>query len=103
MKVETTRLPGVVIIEPVIHRDPRGLFVETYQARRYSENGLPSEFVQDNHSRSIRGTLRGLHLQLTRPQGKLVHVIEGSIFDVTVDIRVGSPSFGQWVASSLPE
>ena len=101
MKIETTKLPGVVIIEPVVHYDPRGLFVETYQARRYAEHGLPPEFVQDNHSRSVRGTLRGLHLQLTRPQGKLVHVTEGSIFDVAVDIRVDSPSFGQWVGIEL--
>jgi dTDP-4-dehydrorhamnose 3,5-epimerase len=101
VKVETTKLPGLVILEPVIHRDPRGLFVETYQARRYSELGLPHEFVQDNHSRSVWGTLRGLHLQLTQPQGKLVHVIEGAIFDVAVDIRVGSPSFGRWVGVEL--
>jgi dTDP-4-dehydrorhamnose 3,5-epimerase len=101
VKVETTKLPGVVIIEPVIHRDPRGFFVEMYQAKTYSEHGLPHEFVQDNHSRSVRGTLRGLHLQLTQPQGKLVHVIEGSIFDVAVDIRVGSPSFGRWVGVEL--
>src|SRR5262245_26731068 len=89
VKVETTKLPGVVMIEPVIHRDPRGFFVETYRARTYLEHGLPIKFVQDNHSRSVRGTLRGLHLQLTQPQGKLVHVIEGSIFDVAVDMRIG--------------
>lgn len=75
MKVETTKLPGVVILEPVIHRDPRGFFVETYQARTYSEHGLPREFVQDNHSQSVRGTLRGLHAQLKQPQGKLIHEI----------------------------
>ena len=101
MKVETTKLPGVVILEPVIHRDPRGFFVETYQARTYSEHGLPREFVQDNHSQSVRGTLRGLHAQLAQPQGKLIHVIEGTIFDVAVDIRVGSPSFGEWVSVEL--
>jgi len=101
VKVETTKLPGVVIIEPVIHRDQRGFFLETYQARMYAEHGLPREFVQDNRSRSVHGTLRGLHAQLTQPQGKLVHVIDGSIFDVAVDIRVGSPSFGQWVGVEL--
>jgi dTDP-4-dehydrorhamnose 3,5-epimerase len=101
VKVATTKLPGVVIIEPMIHRDSRGVFVETYQARRYAEHGLPPEFVQDNHSRSVRGTLRGLHLQLTQPQGKLIHVIDGVIFDVAVDIRVGSSTFGHWVGIEL--
>lgn len=101
MKVETTKLPGVLIIDPVVHRDPRGFFVERYQANTYSEHTLPREFVQDNQSRSSRGTLRGLHLQLSQPQGKLVYVLEGSIFDVAVDVRVGSPSFGQWVGIEL--
>lgn len=101
MRVESTKLSGVMIIEPEIYRDPRGFFAETYQSKRYAEHGLPVEFVQDNHSRSLRGTLRGLHLQLTQPQGKLVHVIEGAIFDVAVDIRVGSPSFGHWIGVEL--
>lgn len=101
MKVETTKLPGVLIIDPVVHRDPRGFFVERYQANTYSEHTLPRAFVQDNQSRSSRGTLRGLHLQLSQPQGKLVYVLEGSIFDVAVDVRVGSPSFGQWVGIEL--
>ena len=101
MKVETTKLPGVLIIDPVVHLDPRGFFVERYQANTFSEHTLPREFVQDNHSRSSRGTLRGLHLQLSQPQGKLVYVLEGSIFDVAVDMRVGSPSFGQWVGVEL--
>ena len=101
MKIEPTHLPGVVIIHPVVYQDSRGFFTETYQARRYGEHGLPCEFVQDNHSRSMQGTLRGLHLQLTQPQGKLIHVIEGAIFDVAVDIRVGSPSFAQWVGVEL--
>ena len=101
MKIEPTHLPGVVLIHPVVYQDSRGFFTETYQARRYGEHGLPSEFVQDNHSRSMQGTLRGLHLQLTQPQGKLIRVIEGAIFDVAVDIRVGSPSFGQWVGVEL--
>ena len=101
MKVETTKLPGVLIIDPVVHLDPRGFFVERYQANTFSEHTLPREFVQDNHSRSSRGTLRGLHLQLSQPQGKLVYVLEGSIFDVAVDVRVGSPLFGQWVGIEL--
>lgn len=101
VRVESTKLSGVMIIEPEIYRDPRGFFAETYQSKRYAEYGLPLEFVQDNHSRSIRGTLRGLHLQLTQPQGKLMHVVEGAIFDVAVDIRVGSPSFGQWIGVEL--
>jgi len=101
VRVESTKLSGVMIIEPEIYRDPRGFFAETYQSKRYAEHGLPLVFVQDNHSRSIRGTLRGLHLQLTQPQGKLMHVIEGAIFDVAVDMRVGSPSFGQWIGAEL--
>lgn len=101
MKVETTKLPGVLIIDPVVHRDPRGFFVERYQARTYSEYALPKEFVQDNHSQSVKGTLRGMHLQLSQPQGKLVYVLEGSIFDVAMDVRVGSPTFGQWVGVEL--
>src|SRR5437660_4354884 len=101
MKIEPTHLSGVVVIHPVVYRDSRGFFTETYQARQYGEHGLPSEFVQDNHSRSMQGTLRGLHLQLTQPQGKLIRVIEGTIFDVAVDIRVGSPSFAQWVGVEL--
>lgn len=103
MKVESTGLPGVVIIHPVVYRDARGFFTETYQARRYAEHGLPYEFVQDNHSRSVRGTLRGLHLQLTRPQGRLIHVTQGAIFDVAVDLLVGSPSFGRWIGVELTE
>lgn len=101
VKIEFTHLPGVVIINPVVYQDPRGFFTETYQVRRYVEHGLPGQFVQDNHSRSIRGTLRGLHLQLTPPQGKLIRVTEGAIFDVAVDVRVGSPSFAQWVGVEL--
>jgi len=101
MRVTETSLPGVLLIEPVVHRDGRGFFVETYHADRYREHGLAAPFVQDNHSRSIQGTLRGLHLQVQRPQGKLIHVIEGEIFDVAVDVRRGSPAFGQWVAVNL--
>lgn len=101
MKIELTHLPGVVIINPVVYQDSRGFFTEAYQVRRYVEHGLPGQFVQDNHSRSIRGTLRGLHVQLTQPQGKLIRVIEGAIFDVAVDVRVGSPTFAQWVGVEL--
>lgn len=101
MKVRTTALEGVLVIEPRVHRDARGFLVETYHAERYREAGLGVTFVQDNHSRSIEGTLRGLHAQLTKPQGKLVRVIEGEVFDVAVDIRVGSPTFGDWVAERL--
>lgn len=101
MRVTETSLPGVLLIEPVVHRDGRGFFVETYHADRYREHGIAAPFVQDNHSRSIQGTLRGLHLQLQRPQGKLIHVIEGEIFDVAVDVRRGSPAFGRWVGVNV--
>jgi dTDP-4-dehydrorhamnose 3,5-epimerase len=101
VKVETTKLPGVLIVQPVIHPDSRGYFLETYHAKRYAEHGIPAVFVQDNHTRSIKGVLRGLHLQLKNPQGKLVRATEGSIFDVAVDVRVGSPTFGQWIGIEL--
>jgi dTDP-4-dehydrorhamnose 3,5-epimerase len=101
MRITPTKFPGVVVIDPVVHRDPRGFFVERYHARTYAEHVLPREFVQDNHSRSVKGTLRGLHLQVSQLQGKLVYVLEGSIFDVAVDVRVDSPSFGQWVGIEL--
>ena len=101
MRVIATDLPGVLVIEPVVHRDGRGFFVETYRADRYREHGITGTFVQDNHSRSMEGTLRGLHLQLDRPQGKLIHVIEGDVFDVAVDVRRGSPTFGRWMSVRL--
>lgn len=101
MRVTETSLPGVLLIEPVVHRDGRGFFVETYHADRYRQHGIAAPFVQDNHSRSIQGTLRGLHLQLQRPQGKLIRVIEGEIVDVAVDVRRGSPAFGRWVSVTL--
>jgi dTDP-4-dehydrorhamnose 3,5-epimerase len=94
-------IPGVVIIEPDVYRDPRGFFLETYHEAKYREAGVHGPFVQDNHSRSVAGTLRGLHLQPQHPQGKLVRVIEGEIFDVAVDVRRGSPTFGQWVGVTL--
>lgn len=101
MHVVETPLPGVLLIEPRVHRDDRGFFVETYHAARYREAGLPAEFVQDNQSRSVQGTLRGLHWQWRRPQGKLVRAIEGAIFDVAVDVRPESPTFGQWFGTEL--
>ncbi len=82
-------------------RDARGFFLETFHARKYREGGIPYHFVQDNHSRSLRGTLRGLHAQRLRPQGKLVRAIRGEIFDVAVDIRKGSPTFGKWMGATL--
>jgi dTDP-4-dehydrorhamnose 3,5-epimerase len=92
-----TDLPEVIIVEPHVFRDERGFFLETYHQERYSEAKIDAVFVQDNHSRSVRGTLRGLHAQLRRPQGKLIRAIEGEIYDVAVDIRRGSPHFGEWV------
>lgn len=101
MKFLPTALDGVVVIEPTVHRDARGFFVETYHADRYRAGGVDATFVQDNHSRSVRGTLRGLHAQWRHPQGKLLRVIEGEIFDVAVDLRRGSPTFLQWVGVTL--
>ena len=101
MKFSPTELPGVILIEPQVFRDERGFFLETYQRAKYAAGGIDVTFVQDNHSRSVRHTLRGLHAQLRRPQAKLIRVIEGEIFDVAVDVRRGSPSFGRWVGAWL--
>lgn len=101
MKFLPTDLPEVLLIEPDVYRDERGLFLETYHARKYQEGGVRKIFVQDNQSRSIRGTIRGLHAQSRNPQGKLIRVIEGEIFDVAVDVRRGSPSFCHWVGLTL--
>lgn len=101
MKITPTDLPDVLLVEPDVHRDTRGFFLETWHAARYAEAGLDVRFVQDNHSRSQRGTLRGLHVQLAKPQGKLVRVSIGEIFDVAVDIRHGSPTFGRHVVALL--
>ncbi len=101
MRLITTKIPGLIIIEPKVHRDARGFFLETYHAGKYRDGGIPETFVQDNHSRSERGTLRGLHSQRVHPQGKLVRAVEGEVFDVAVDIRRGSPYFGQWVGTIL--
>ena len=103
MNVEKTPLPDLLIITPRVFSDARGFFLETFRADRYREGGIPFSFVQDNHSRSVRRTLRGLHAQRTRPQGKLVRVVRGEIFDVAVDIRLRSSTFGKWVGSRLSE
>ncbi len=101
MNVTTTKLDGVVFIEPRVFQDDRGFFLETYRADRYEEAGIALPFVQDNHSRSVRGTLRGLHAQWRKPQGKLVRCLQGEIFDVAVDMRRGSPTHGEWVGVTL--
>lgn len=101
MKCIETTIPGVLIIEPDVFGDKRGFFMETWKAARYEEIGIKELFVQDNLSFSTRGVLRGLHYQHPHEQGKLVSVVQGEVFDVAVDIRVGSPSFGQWVGVTL--
>ena len=101
MKVVPTSLPGVFLIEPTVFGDHRGFFMESYNRRSFAEHGLDRDWVQDNHSRSSRGVLRGLHYQLGRPQAKLVRTVVGSVFDVVVDIRRGSPTFGQWFGAEL--
>lgn len=103
MKVTETRLDGVLIIEPRVFGDSRGCFLETYQAERYAAVGITLPFVQDNISRSERGVMRGLHFQIKQPQGKLVSCIKGAVFDVAVDIRPKSPTFGDHVAVELTE
>lgn len=101
MEVKVAKIPGLLVVDPVVHGDARGFFVETYSRDRYVAAGIDSEFVQDNLSSSRRGILRGLHLQHPRGQGKLCSVIEGEVFDVAVDVRIGSPTFGQWVGVTL--
>ncbi|QCO67093.1 dTDP-4-dehydrorhamnose 3,5-epimerase [Luteimonas yindakuii] len=101
MKIIETPLPGCLIIEPAVFGDERGCFYETWNAERYRQHGLPSSFVQSNASSSVRGVLRGLHYQWPHPQGKLVSVMSGEVFDVAVDIRKGSPTFGQWTSVLL--
>ena len=101
MRFLPTELPGVVIIEPDVHQDARGFFLETFHEKKYADGGIRGPFVQDNHSHSAQGTLRGLHAQLRRPQGKLVRAVAGEMFDVAVDIRRGSPAFGRWVGVTL--
>lgn len=99
----TTAVPGVRVMVPDVFRDPRGWFMETFRADRYRECGIDATFVQDNYSHSSRGILRGLHYQCRRPQVKLVMVVQGAIFDVAVDIRRGSPTFGRWVGQVLDD
>lgn len=101
MKFIPTSLPDVLLVEPRVFPDERGFFLESYQKQKFSEAGIPFEFVQDNHSRSCQGVLRGLHYQIKQSQGKLVRVIAGEIFDVAVDIRKHSPTFGKWFGTYL--
>jgi dTDP-4-dehydrorhamnose 3,5-epimerase len=101
VNVAKTELPGVLIVEPNVFGDDRGFFMESWNGARYEGHGIPNHFVQDNLSFSARGVLRGLHFQNPQPQGKLVSVLRGEVFDVAVDIRVGSPSFGGWTAATL--
>jgi dTDP-4-dehydrorhamnose 3,5-epimerase len=102
VKVAPTAIPGVLLIEPDVFRDPRGFFLETFHRRKFREAGLPEVFVQDNHSYSAaRGVLRGMHAQLHHPQGKLVRAVLGEVFDVAVDLRPDSPTFGRWMSEVL--
>ncbi len=104
LSVTPTALPEVLMLEPRVFGDPRGFFLESFNARRFAEaTGLRPAFVQDNHSRSSQGVLRGLHYQLRQPQGKLVRVVRGRVFDVAVDLRRSSPSFGRWAGVELSE
>jgi len=103
LKVSPTELPEVLLVEPKVFGDARGFFYEGYQAERYAAAGMPGPFLQDNLSRSVQGTLRGLHFQEPRGQGKLVQVLRGRVFDVAVDVRKGSPRFGRWVGVELAE
>lgn len=103
MLIRASHIPEILIIEPDVFGDERGFFMEAWHAKKYAENGLNIAFVQDNHSKSTRNVLRGLHYQLEEPQGKLVRVVSGAVFDVAVDIRKRSPTFGQWVSVELSE
>lgn len=103
MQVHETKLPGVLLVEPKVHTDDRGFFTELWNSPRYAAQGLPGTVLQTNLARSSRGVLRGLHHQYPCPQGKLVFVLEGEVFDVAVDIRHGSPTFGQWVGYYLSQ
>ena len=101
MDVKKTKLPGLIVVEPDVFADKRGFFLETWNATRYEKAGIAGPFVQDNASFSVKGILRGLHFQHPQSQGKLVQVLSGEVVDVAVDIRVGSPTFGQWVSEVL--
>ena len=102
VKITPTELPGVLLVEPRVFEDARGAFFESFRANVFAEAGIPA-FVQENQSRSVPGTLRGLHYQLDKPQGKLVRALKGRVFDVAVDIRQGSPTFGRWAGRELTE
>jgi dTDP-4-dehydrorhamnose 3,5-epimerase len=101
MKFTPMTIPGVLLVEPDVHRDARGFFMESFQQKKYTEAGITEPFVQDNHSTSLKGVLRGLHFQSRKPQGKLIRVTRGAIWDVVVDIRRGSPAFGKWMSVEL--
>jgi dTDP-4-dehydrorhamnose 3,5-epimerase len=101
MKFTPLDIPQVILIEPRVFSDDRGFFTETYQEQKFKSAGISTSFVQDNHSRSRRGVLRGMHYQINQPQGKLVRVVAGEIFDVAVDLRRSSPTFGNWVSTQL--
>ena len=101
MEIIATSLPGVMILEPTVFGDDRGFFFESYHKQTLQKAGITAEFVQDNHTRSVRNVLRGLHYQIQQPQGKLVRVIQGEVYDVAVDIRKSSPNFGKWVGMHL--
>ncbi len=101
VEIIQTPLSGVVVVKPVVHGDNRGFFMETYRADALQRAGIHDDLVQDNHSRSVRGVLRGLHYQLKKPQAKLCRVVAGEVFDVAVDVRLGSPTFGQWFGVTL--
>ncbi|MEM7586903.1 MAG: dTDP-4-dehydrorhamnose 3,5-epimerase [Acidobacteriota bacterium] len=101
MNFRHTKLDGVILVEPQVFGDERGFFLETYHHDKYVQGGITETFVQDNHSKSKYGTLRGLHAQSKKPQGKLVRAVEGEIFDVAVDVRLGSPTYGEWVGEIL--
>jgi dTDP-4-dehydrorhamnose 3,5-epimerase len=103
MDVMPTELPGLLLIEPRTFRDDRGFFLESFQAERYRDNGVADVFVQDNHSRSRQGVLRGMHFQIKRPQAQIVTVIRGRIFDAAVDLRPGSATFGRWFGAELSD
>lgn len=104
MKIVETELPGLVVIEPRVFEDDRGYFFETFQSERYRDAGITEPFIQDNESKSVRGVVRGLHYQLDEhSQGKLVRVVQGRVFDVAVDLRKGSPTFGKWFGIELSE
>ncbi len=101
MEFTATQIPDVVVIDPVVYEDARGFFMETWQEKKFRDAGIDAKFVQDSHSRSAFGTLRGLHYQLSQAQGKLIRVLHGEAFDVAVDLRKSSPTFGQWVGETL--